>query len=83
MSDTDGGNADTDQDGIPDGLDLDADNDGILDVIRAGNGALDTNNDGRIDAMTMDLLMQITMVWQTMQKEPHQKIQMATASLTI
>ena len=37
---------DTDNDGIPDYLDIDSDNDGIFDVIETGNGDLDTNNDG-------------------------------------
>ncbi|MEF3079945.1 DUF7507 domain-containing protein, partial [Winogradskyella poriferorum] len=41
---------DTDNDGIPDQLDLDSDNDGIYDVDEAGNGALDTNGDGVIDS---------------------------------
>ena len=41
---------DTDQDGIPDHLDVDADNDGIYDVVEGGDGAQDTNNDGVIDA---------------------------------
>ncbi|WP_179374855.1 PA14 domain-containing protein [Winogradskyella wichelsiae] len=41
---------DTDDDGIPDYLDLDSDNDGIYDVDESGNGNLDTNNDGVIDS---------------------------------
>ncbi|WP_418636898.1 DUF7507 domain-containing protein, partial [Winogradskyella sp.] len=41
---------DTDNDGVPDALDLDSDNDGIYDVDEAGNGELDTNNDGVIDS---------------------------------
>ena len=41
---------DTDNDGIPDYLDLDSDNDGIYDIDEAGNGSLDTNNDGVIDS---------------------------------
>ncbi|WP_449441499.1 DUF7507 domain-containing protein, partial [Winogradskyella costae] len=45
---------DTDNDGIPDYLDLDSDNDGIYDVDEAGNTALDTNNDGVIDANDID-----------------------------
>ena len=40
---------DTDGDGIPDYQDLDSDNDGIPDIDEAGNGALDTDGDGRID----------------------------------
>ncbi|MFC7356500.1 beta strand repeat-containing protein, partial [Jejudonia soesokkakensis] len=43
-------NTDTDNDGINDDLDLDADNDGIYDVIEAGLGAFDTNNDGVINS---------------------------------
>ena len=43
-------NPDIDNDGIPNSLDLDSDNDGIYDVVEAGLGHLDTNNDGRIDA---------------------------------
>ncbi|WP_179317464.1 DUF7507 domain-containing protein, partial [Winogradskyella undariae] len=41
---------DTDNDGVPDYLDLDSDNDGIYDVDEAGNTTLDTNNDGVIDS---------------------------------
>ncbi|EDP71821.1 cell surface calcium-binding acidic-repeat protein, partial [Flavobacteriales bacterium ALC-1] len=41
---------DTDGDGITDNFDLDADNDGIYDIDEAGNGALDTNGNGFIDA---------------------------------
>ena len=41
---------DTDNDGVPDYLDLDSDNDGIYDVEEAGNGSLDTNNDGVLDS---------------------------------
>ncbi|MEM6963112.1 MAG: discoidin domain-containing protein [Bacteroidota bacterium] len=40
---------DTDNDGIPNYLDLDSDNDGILDVYEAGHTAADANNDGVID----------------------------------
>ena len=40
---------DTDNDGIPDYLDLDSDNDGIYDIVEAGNGANDTDHDGRTD----------------------------------
>ncbi|CAM1359296.1 Ig-like domain-containing protein [Tenacibaculum xiamenense] len=43
---------DTDSDGIPDYLDLDSDNDGIYDVVEAGTGSMDTNNDGTIDSIT-------------------------------
>ncbi|WP_425545356.1 beta strand repeat-containing protein, partial [Gangjinia marincola] len=39
---------DTDDDGVPDYLDLDSDNDGIYDVVEAGFGGLDTNQDGTI-----------------------------------
>ncbi|TAE10432.1 MAG: T9SS C-terminal target domain-containing protein, partial [Bacteroidetes bacterium] len=47
-----GGNTarDQDSDSVPDFRDLDSDNDGINDTIEGGNGALDTNNDGIIDA---------------------------------
>ncbi len=41
---------DSDNDGIPNDLDIDADNDGIYDIVESGNGALDPNNDGIIDA---------------------------------
>lgn len=40
---------DSDNDGVPNDLDIDADNDGIYDIVEAGNGSLDTNNDGIID----------------------------------
>lgn len=40
---------DTDGDGVPDHIDLDSDNDGIFDLIEAGHGAADTNEDGVID----------------------------------
>ncbi|KZS38528.1 hypothetical protein AWE51_13070, partial [Aquimarina aggregata] len=40
---------DTDDDGIPNNLDLDSDNDGLYDVVETGNGALDTDNDGVIN----------------------------------
>ena len=49
MDDVDFCNSDIDNDGIPNSLDLDSDNDGIYDVVEAGLGDLDTNNDGRID----------------------------------
>ena len=42
-------NQDTDNDGVPNYLDVDADNDGIYDIEEAGYGNLDTNNDGIID----------------------------------
>jgi len=35
---------------VPNTLDLDSDNDGIYDIEEAGNGALDTNDDGVIDS---------------------------------
>ncbi|WP_132644050.1 T9SS type A sorting domain-containing protein [Roseivirga ehrenbergii] len=41
---------DTDNDGIPDHLDLDSDNDGIPDIVEAGG--VDSNNDGRVDGST-------------------------------
>ncbi|MCK8521342.1 DUF4114 domain-containing protein [Aquimarina sp. D1M17] len=37
---------DRDKDGNPDFLDIDSDNDGIYDIVEAGQGAQDTNNDG-------------------------------------
>ncbi|MDY8134641.1 DUF4114 domain-containing protein [Aquimarina sp. 2201CG5-10] len=37
---------DRDQDGMPDFLDIDSDNDGIYDIVEAGQGDKDTNNDG-------------------------------------
>lgn len=40
---------DSDNDGILNDVDLDGDNDGIYDIVEAGNGNLDLNNDGRID----------------------------------
>ncbi|MGF1534767.1 MAG: gliding motility-associated C-terminal domain-containing protein [Bernardetiaceae bacterium] len=40
---------DTDGDLVADHLDLDSDNDGIFDLVEAGHGALDANNDGRVD----------------------------------
>ncbi len=43
---------DTDNDGVPNYLDLDSDNDGIFDIDESGvlnNGATDSNRDGRID----------------------------------
>ncbi|MCL7765393.1 hypothetical protein MPF19_18385, partial [Polaribacter sp. Z014] len=43
-------NGDTDNDGIPNHLDLDADNDGIADVVEAGG--TDVNGDGRADNFT-------------------------------
>ena len=41
---------DTDNDGIPNHLDLDSDNDGIPDIVEAGG--VDSNNDGRVDGST-------------------------------
>ena len=38
----------------PDYLDLDSDGDGILDVVEAGNGGFDSNNDGRVDGGDAD-----------------------------
>lgn len=40
---------DFDGDGIPNYLDLDSDNDGIYDLVEAGHGMPDANNDGVID----------------------------------
>ena len=47
-----GCNLDTDMDGIPNSLDLDSDNDGIYDLVEAGHGETDANNDGIIDNAT-------------------------------
>ncbi len=44
---------DTDNDSIPDHLDLDSDNDGIYDIVEAGIASLDVDNDGRIDNMNI------------------------------
>lgn len=41
---------DSDNDGIPNHLDLDSDNDGIFDIVEAGG--VDTDNDGRVDNYT-------------------------------
>ena len=41
----------TDTDTVPDFWDIDSDNDGIYDVVEAGNGAQDSNLDGRLDGM--------------------------------
>ncbi|KAF2332573.1 T9SS type B sorting domain-containing protein [Flavobacterium daemonense] len=41
---------DTDNDGVPNYLDLDSDNDGIYDVAESGSNAPDTNRDGIVDA---------------------------------
>ncbi|WP_397446888.1 gliding motility-associated C-terminal domain-containing protein [Polaribacter sp. R77954] len=38
---------DFDNDGVPNHFDLDSENDGILDIVEAGNGTLDTSNNGR------------------------------------
>ena len=40
---------DTDNDGIPNHLDVDSDNDGIFDLVEANHGNLDTNKDGILD----------------------------------
>ncbi len=45
-----GESQDTDNDGLPDHLDLDADNDAIPDLVEAGG--IDTNGDGRVDNAT-------------------------------
>ncbi|WP_159951250.1 T9SS type B sorting domain-containing protein [Polaribacter septentrionalilitoris] len=42
-------NQDTDGDGVPNYLDIDSDNDGIYDIVEAGSGGFDANNDGFID----------------------------------
>jgi gliding motility-associated-like protein len=41
--------ADTDNDNVPDYLDLDSDNDGVYDLVEAASGANDANNNGIID----------------------------------
>ncbi len=41
---------DKDGDGIPDFMDIDSDNDGIYDIVEAGQGAIDTNQDGIFSA---------------------------------
>ncbi|MHB0756193.1 T9SS type B sorting domain-containing protein [Polaribacter sp. M15] len=41
---------DFDNDGVPNHFDLDSDNDGVLDIVEAGNGTLDTNNNGRTNS---------------------------------
>ena len=43
---------DTDNDGVPNHLDLDADNDGIYDVVESGAGLTDADNDGQVDGPT-------------------------------
>ncbi|WP_312824466.1 hypothetical protein [Epilithonimonas sp.] len=43
------GTSDTDGDGVLDYRDSDSDNDGIPDVVEAGLGQLDSDNDGKID----------------------------------
>jgi hypothetical protein len=45
-------NSDAPADSLPDYRDLDSDNDGTKDITEAGNGALDANNDGRVDSNT-------------------------------
>lgn len=45
---------DTDGDNTPDYRDLDSDNDSIDDVVEAGHGDLDTDNDGRVDGEDSD-----------------------------
>ncbi|WP_378185287.1 tandem-95 repeat protein [Aquimarina sp. W85] len=42
---------DTDNDGVPNLQDLDSDNDGIYDIDEVGTGSLDSNDDGKVDAM--------------------------------
>ncbi|TVZ09508.1 CHU domain-containing protein [Cellulophaga sp. RHA_52] len=44
------GTADFDNDGVPNYLDLDSDNDGIPDIVETGNGSLDLDGNGSIDA---------------------------------
>ncbi len=45
---------DNDMDQVPDHLDLDSDNDGIPDLIEAGHGQDDLNQDARIDGVPAD-----------------------------
>jgi outer membrane protein OmpA-like peptidoglycan-associated protein len=45
---------DTDNDDLPDFIDLDSDGDGAFDLAEVGKSALDTNADGRIDASSPD-----------------------------
>ncbi len=45
---------DTDKDGLPNYKDLDSDNDAIADVVEAGLGALDTDNDGVVNGTDTD-----------------------------
>ena len=47
-----GTNADFDQDGIPNYLDLDSDRDGISDVIESFGSGADVNSDGRVDNLS-------------------------------
>jgi outer membrane protein OmpA-like peptidoglycan-associated protein len=46
-------NDDTDNDGIPDSIDIDDDNDGIPDALE-GDGSVDTDNDGIPDSLDLD-----------------------------
>ncbi|AOW10957.1 T9SS type B sorting domain-containing protein [Flavobacterium gilvum] len=43
---------DTDNDGVPNYLDLDSDNDGIFDIVESGSNAPDVNKNGIIDTPT-------------------------------
>ncbi|KZS42872.1 hypothetical protein AWE51_16010 [Aquimarina aggregata] len=45
---------DRDGDGNPDFLDIDSDNDGIYDIVEAGQGDKDTNNDGICNGLDTD-----------------------------
>ncbi|NVJ87813.1 MAG: T9SS type B sorting domain-containing protein, partial [Flavobacteriaceae bacterium] len=45
-------NIDTDNDGVPNSIDLDSDNDGIYDLVESGLTVTDANNDGIIDNAT-------------------------------
>ncbi|WP_103071575.1 DUF6923 family protein [Aquimarina sediminis] len=47
---------DRDSDGIPDFMDIDSDNDGIYDIVEAGQGDKDTNNDGIHNASDTNFL---------------------------
>ncbi|MBT6702024.1 MAG: OmpA family protein, partial [Gammaproteobacteria bacterium] len=46
-------NTDSDNDGIPDSIDLDDDNDGIPDALE-GNGLVDSDGDGIVDSLDLD-----------------------------
>ena len=51
-------------------LDLDSDNDGIYDMLEGGDGSLDTNNDGMIDAKDSVFLQMQMAMERLMQQKP-------------